>query len=85
QLTAGGETSWHGYAKLVIEHARQAGQPIKVASQAIEAIPTSAYPTPAKRPLNSRLDTSKLQEAFGVTLPPWETGVKRVLDEILGG
>ena len=82
-LVAGGETTWHGYAQFVIEHARRAGQPIRVAPEAIEAIPTTAYPTPAQRPLNSRLDTRKLQSAFGLTLPAWQTGVKRVLDEIL--
>ena len=47
------------------------------------AIPTSAYPTPAPRPLNSRLDTHKLRERFGVHLPDWESGVRRLLDEIL--
>ena len=82
-LVAGGETTWHGYAQFVIEHARRAGQPIRVAPEAIEAIPTTAYPTPAQRPLNSRLDTRKLQSTFGLTLPAWQTGVKRVLDEIL--
>ena len=82
-LVAGGETTWHGYAQFVIEHARRAGQPICVAPQAIEAIPTTAYPTPAQRPLNSRLDTRKLQSAFGLTLPAWQLGVKRVLDEFL--
>ena len=81
-LVAGGETTWHGYAQFVIEHARRAGQPIRVAPEAIEAIPTTAYPTPAQRPLNSRLDTRKLQSTFGLTLPAWQTGVKRVLDEI---
>jgi len=83
-LAAGGETSWHAYARFVIEHARQAGLPIRVMPEAIEAIRTSAYPTPARRPLNSRLDTGKLQAAFGLVLPDWQVGVKRVLTEILG-
>jgi dTDP-4-dehydrorhamnose reductase len=82
--TASGETSWHGYARLVIERARAAGQPLKLAADAIRPIPTSAYPTPAQRPLNSRLDCSKLQRAFGLTLPPWQTGVQRMLTETLG-
>jgi dTDP-4-dehydrorhamnose reductase len=83
-LAAAGETSWHGYAQFVIEYARRAGQPIRVAPQAIEAIPTSAYPTPAQRPLNSRLDTRKLQLAFGLSLPDWQAGVERMLAEVLG-
>ncbi|HZW26109.1 MAG TPA: dTDP-4-dehydrorhamnose reductase [Gallionella sp.] len=82
-LVAGGETSWHGYARFVIESARQAGLPIKVAPESIEAVPTSAFPTPARRPHNSRLNTTKLQQAFGLHLPPWQTGVTRMLTEIL--
>ena len=80
---AGGETSWHGYAKHVVEFARAAGQPIKVATDAIEPVPTSAFPTPARRPGNSRMNTRKLQETFGFTLPPWQTGVERMLTEVL--
>ena len=80
---AQGETNWHAYARHVIEHARALGQPVKVSSDAIEAVPTSAFPTPAKRPGNSRMDTRKLQQAFQVTLPPWQQGVERMLDEVL--
>ena len=81
---AGGETHWFDYARLVIEWARARGHAIKVAPDAIRAIATSAYPTPAQRPLNSRLATSKLQRAFGLTLPPWQAGVERMLAEVLG-
>jgi dTDP-4-dehydrorhamnose reductase len=81
---AGGETSWHGYARHVIEQARATGRPIKVAANRIEAVPTSAFPTPAERPKNSRLDTTKLRETFGLALPPWQAGVDRMLAEILG-
>lgn len=81
---AGGETHWHGYATHVIEWARAHGHPIKVAAGAILPVPTSAFPTPAKRPLNSRLDTRKLRETFGVVLPPWQHGVERMLAEVLG-
>ena len=80
---ASGETSWHGYAKHVVEFARAIGQPIKVPADAIEPVPTSAFPTPAKRPGNSRMNTRKLQETFGFTLPPWQTGVERMLTEVL--
>lgn len=82
-LVAGGETSWHGYARFVIESARQAGLSVKVAPESIEAVPSSAFPTPARRPHNSRLDTTKLQQAFGLYLPDWQTGVTRMLTEIL--
>jgi dTDP-4-dehydrorhamnose reductase len=81
--TAAGQTSWHGYAQLVIETARAQGQPIRVAADAVRPIPTTAYPTPARRPLNSRLDCGKLGAAFGLTLPPWDAGVRRLLAEIL--
>lgn len=82
-LAAGGETSWHTYARIVIEHARQAGRPIRVMPEAVEAIRTSAYPTPAQRPLNSRLNTGKFQAAFGLVMPDWQVGVERMLAEIL--
>jgi dTDP-4-dehydrorhamnose reductase len=81
-LAAGGETSWYAYACFLIESAREAGWPIRVEPENIEAIPTTAYPTPARRPLNSRLDTSKLQKTFGIHLPDWRVGVQRLLDEL---
>ena len=81
---AGGETSWFDYARFVIEWAREHGHPIKVAPDAIRPIPTSAYPTPAQRPLNSRLDTSRLRQAFGLELPGWERAVERMLREFTG-
>jgi len=82
-LVAGGETSWHGYARFVLNLARQHGVPLKVAPEAIKAVPTSAFPTPAERPRNSRLNTHKLQSTFSLRLPPWQTGVARMLAEIL--
>ena len=80
---AGGETSWHDYARFVIETARARGKPVKVVPDQILAIPTSDYPTPATRPLNSRLSTAKLQQRFGLRLPAWQQGVERMLNEIL--
>ncbi len=81
---AGGETSWHGYASHVIAFARAAGVTLKVGEGAIEAVPTAAFPTPATRPLNSRLSTHKLRERFGFVLPDWRSGVDRMLTEVLG-
>ena len=68
----------------MIEFARAAGRPIKVAPEAIEPVPTSAFPTPAKRPGNSRMNTQKLRETFGLALPTWQAGVDRLLTEVLG-
>ena len=82
--TAGGETSWHGYARLVLEQAQALGQVLKVRPQDVEAIPTTAYPTPAQRPLNSRLDCRKFCARFGLRQPPWQDGVRRMLSEVLG-
>ncbi len=82
-LVAGGQTSWHEYASFVIDVARQAGIDIKVAAEAILPVSTSAFPTAAKRPGNSRLNTSKFQNIFDLNLPPWQSGVIRMLTEIL--
>ena len=82
-LSAAGETHWNGYARFVIDTARalQPGLPIK--AREVAPVPTSAFPTPARRPLNSRLDTSRLRETFGLTLPDWRAGVRRMLAEII--
>ena len=82
-LVAGGETTWHGYARFVLEQARVAGVELKASPDAVDAVPTSAFPTPAIRPHNSRLNTAKLQSTFGLALPHWQAGVARMLREIL--
>lgn len=81
-LAAGGETSWYDYARFVIEQARTLGETLAV--EDISPIPTSAYPTPARRPHNSRLDTRKLRQNFGLHLPNWQDGVSRMLKEVTG-
>ena len=80
---ASGETNWHSYAKYVLEHARQAQPAIELKATEVAPVPTSAFPTPARRPHNSRLDTTRLQTTFGLVLPPWQQGVARMLTEIL--
>ncbi len=80
---AAGETSWCAYARHVIAFARQHGVTLKAAPEAVHPVPSSNYPTPAKRPLNSRLDTRRLREAFGLQLPDWRDGVERMLREAL--
>ena len=82
-LAPAGETTWHAYAKYVIAQASQAQPAIKIKATEIAPIPTSTYPTSARRPHNSRLNTHKLQTAFGLHLPPWQDGVRRMLAEIL--
>ena len=82
-VAAGGETSWHAYARFVIASARAAGVQGKAGPEQVLPIPTSAFPTPARRPHNSRLDTTRFQGAFGLALPPWQQGVARTLQEIL--
>jgi dTDP-4-dehydrorhamnose reductase len=81
---AAGETSWYDYARFVIDWARDQGLPIRVPADAVRPIATAAYPTPAQRPLNSRLDTAKLRTAFGLHLPGWKQGVERMLREVHG-
>ena len=80
---AAGETNWHGYAQFVIEWARAHGHAVKVAPDRVLSTLTQDYPTPARRPLNSRLDTTKLRSTFGITLPHWQQGVQRLLAEVL--
>ena len=79
-LVASGVTTWHDYAALVFDEARKAG--IELAITTLNAVPTRAYPTPARRPNNSRLNTDKFQQNFDLVLPAWETGVKRMLAEL---
>ena len=71
-LTAGGETSWFGFAQAIGEHLREQGK----ACAELEPIPSSAYPTPAKRPLNSRLDCSRLQQQWHVSQPHWQDALR---------
>ena len=80
---AGGETSWHGYARYVLGQAQALGQQLKAGPDQVFPTATASYPTPARRPLNSRLDTRKLHNAFGLVLPGWQQGVARMLTETL--
>ncbi len=80
---AAGETNWHLYAKEVLALAVQAQPAIKLKATEVAPVPTSAFPTPAARPHNSRLNAAHLQNTFGLRLPPWRAGVARMLAEIL--
>ncbi|MDB5894735.1 MAG: rfbD [Rhodoferax sp.] len=82
-LAAGGETTWHAYARFVIGKAREGGHILRVTQEQVVPVPSSAFQAPAPRPHNSRLDTSLFRATFGLALPPWEQGVARMLQEIL--
>ena len=82
-LTAGGETSWHGFAQHIVAKAAAANVPLQSSIGRIHPIPAAEYPTPAARPANSRLDTSKFCTTFGLRLPDWTHGVDQVLDVLL--
>ncbi len=82
-LAAAGETTWHEYAKHVLAQAGRANTAINIIAKEVAPVPTSAFPTAARRPHNSRLNTARLQTTFGLALPPWQQGVDRMLAEIL--
>ncbi|PKH57916.1 dTDP-4-dehydrorhamnose reductase [Halomonas sp. Choline-3u-9] len=80
-LAPRGETSWHGFACEIFEQARKAGETLAIKPQGAAGIPTAEYPTPAQRPLNSRMNLSKLEAALGVTLPTWQNQLALTLKE----
>jgi dTDP-4-dehydrorhamnose reductase len=83
-LTADGATSWHGYAQYVLGLGEQAGMTFKTSAAKIGGIPTTAYPTPAVRPLNSRISCDKLKRTFGLSLPTWQTSAAQVFTMVAG-
>lgn len=82
-LVAGGEVSWHGYASFVLDYCRDRGVTFMTPKDAVMPVPTTEFPTAAARPLNSRLNTQKLQTTFNLNLPHWQDGVIHMLDEFL--
>ncbi len=82
-LAAGGATSWHGFAQFILNEACRHGVELRALAKDVLAIPTSEYPLPAKRPMNSQLATGKISAAFNLTFPSWEFHAKRALTEIL--
>ena len=84
-LTAAGETSWYDLACHVVNRALAKGAALKLHAKQIEAIPTEAYPLPAKRPKNSRMDTGALSSALGLHFPDWNVHVDRVVDQLVSG
>ncbi len=82
-VAAAGETNWCDYARFVLGEAIATGRPLKARPADVAPIATADYPTPARRPLNSRLDTGRFRDTFGLRLPPWEEGVRHILRQIL--
>lgn len=82
-VAASGETSWHGYATHIVDFASRSGRVLRARPEAVKAIPSSAFRQAAPRPLNSRLDTTRLRRTFGLALPTWQSGVDRMLTEVL--
>ena len=80
---AAGETNWNEYAKYVLAQVQKVQDAIEIKAKEVAPVPTSAFPTPAVRPRNSRLNTDKLQHTFGLQMPHWQAGVARMLTEIL--
>jgi dTDP-4-dehydrorhamnose reductase len=83
-LTAAGETSWHGFARAIFDGWRARVGADALMLRELLSIPTTDYPTPAARPLNSRLDCSRIRERYGIHLPDWRVGLDLVLDELCG-
>ncbi|NDE89955.1 MAG: dTDP-4-dehydrorhamnose reductase [Alphaproteobacteria bacterium] len=81
-LAATGETSWYDYARFVLDTAQNLGVALKLPPDAITPVSSKDYKTPAARPLNSRLNITKFQETFGITLPPWQEGVTAMLKQL---
>jgi dTDP-4-dehydrorhamnose reductase len=82
-LAAAGATSWHGIAQHIAAAAHAAGLPLRVDPDRIRPIPSSAWPQAARRPANSRLDTTKLQRTLDVILPPWQDDVREVVATLI--
>lgn len=78
-LVPAGATTWCHFARFVLSEARRLGLPLAAGPEQVRGIPTSAYPTPARRPANSRLATEKIRAACGITLPVWQDGVVSVV------
>jgi dTDP-4-dehydrorhamnose reductase len=82
-MAAKGETSWHGFATAIVDGLRSRGQ--QLAAHSITAIGTKDYPTKATRPLNSRLEMTRLERVYGTIMPSWQQALDATLDELAPG
>ena len=81
-LSSSGHTSWHGYAQYLLALAERYDVTLQLLQPNLHPIPSGAYLTPAKRPSNSRLNCSKIEQNFGLVMPTWQTGVEQVFQQI---
>lgn len=81
-LTARGKTNWHNFAKYLVMTALEAGIPLRTNTENIQALSSEEYPTAARRPKNSLLDTQKLTETFGIFLPSWQYHARRFVAQL---
>lgn len=84
-VAARGETTWHGYARFVIDRARRAGWPVSIADDAVVAVTSEEWSAPAERPRNGRLSVERLERTFGLRMPEWQRGVARAVAEMSPG
>jgi dTDP-4-dehydrorhamnose reductase len=82
-VAARGAISWHGFARAIVAQAARAGCPLRLSPAGITAIETSAYPLPAARPKNSRLDLTRIEAALGMEMPGWQPGLSAAVEEIM--
>lgn len=81
-LTSSGSTSWYGFSQFILEYAKRSNYPLRVQTETLQPILSKDFPTPAKRPRNSRLNTEKLTKTFDLRLPAWQSGAARTLIEL---
>ena len=82
-LAPKGGTSWHGFAQEIFRQAQESGEQLSMGAEDAKPIPTSDYPTPATRPLNSRMDVTKLETALNIQLLDWRAELSLTLNEFL--
>lgn len=82
-LAPSGETSWHGFASEIFRLSMDRGESLMISRKGVEAIPTEDFPTPARRPLNSRMSLKKLEEELGIQVPCWQSQLQLTLEEYL--
>lgn len=82
-LATRGEVSWHGFAQAIFRLANEQGEALRIRVENIRPVPTREYPTPAVRPLNSRLNLARLEAALGIELPDWSSQLRLTLEDYL--
>lgn len=82
-LAPSGYTSWHGFADEIFSRSKKCGVSLQLKESQFKGIPTEAYPTPAQRPKNSRMNLDKIEKTFGLTMPTWQSQLALTLEEYL--